>query len=222
MTGKKRNRARNDSRLEEIKQAAVKLFFRQGYAATDLRQIAEEVGLHVSSFYNYIQGKEELLYLIVLEGTQLSVQALDQALEGVTDPVERLRRAIRAHVLFQAEMRYISWTSLTELRLLTGKYAADIHRRIDEYEATWVRLVEAAIASGQLRPVDTRVAVYGMLTMAQGVARWFNPRGRVKADAVADLYADILLRGLLADRAADCSPTAHRSELGELSDSPIP
>lgn len=200
MTGRKRDPSSNRTvRLQEIKDAAIRLFFRRGYAATDLREIAKEVGLHVSSFYNYIDSKEQLLYLILLEGTERSVAALDAALEGVTDPVDRLRAAIRAHVMYNAERRYISSTSLNELRLLTGEYAADMARRMDAYQDTWLGLMEDAIASGRIRPVDLRVTVYAMLTMAQGVARWFNPDGRVTAEEVADMYADLLVRGLLTN-----------------------
>jgi AcrR family transcriptional regulator len=199
MASSKRNASPRRGRLEQIKKVAGKLFYERGYASTDLRLIAEEVGLHVSSFYNYIESKEELLYLICQDSAKIHTKMLERALDGVTDPVERLRRAIRAHVLVQARSRYVSWASLSEVRLLTGTYAADIYQQMAEYEALWTELLEQGIATGRLRPVDVKLAVYGMLTMMQGVARWFNPRGRVAAEGVADLYADILLRGFCAD-----------------------
>lgn len=203
MTGKKRTRLSTESRLDEIKAAAVKQFYRRGYAAADLRAIAEDVGLHVSSLYNYMQSKEELLYLIAVDQYESSVADLNRALDGITDPAEQLRQAIRSHVMLQARMQYPAWTIGVEIRMLTGEYAADMAQRMASYEATWCDLVEAAIASGQVRPVDTRVTVNGLLTIALGVARWFNPCGRLPAEAVADEYADMLLRGLLADRAAE-------------------
>ena len=43
---------------ERIVDAAIDLFHRQGYNATSLRQIADEVGLQVGSLYNHMRSKE--------------------------------------------------------------------------------------------------------------------------------------------------------------------
>jgi AcrR family transcriptional regulator len=200
MPRRKRNNGLPDERLEEIKTAAVKWFYRRGYEGTDLRLIARDVDLHPSSFYNYIKSKEELLYLIMKDGLVLVQEGLDHALADVTDPVDRLRSAIRWHVLHHARRRYVGWTSQTEFRALKGRFRANILALRDEYEAKWISLLEEGIESGHIQPLDTRVVAYGILTMGQAVSRWFNPRGRMTAEQVADIYAGLLLNGLLQAR----------------------
>lgn len=197
MVNTKREPTRGDSRLDEIKQAAVKLFYQRGYAATELRTIAKEVGLHVSTLYNYIESKEQLLYLILLDDVEVSVRDLDRALEGVDDPVDRLREAIRSHARLLATLRYTGWIGMTERRLLTGAYADAIRQLILEYQATWKVLLRDAIASGGVRPVGESVTVNGILMMTQSVSRWFKPGDRLTADEVGDQYADIVMNGLL-------------------------
>ena len=44
-------------RLEEIKTAAARYFYELGFVATDMRRIADAVGLHVSTLYTYIESK---------------------------------------------------------------------------------------------------------------------------------------------------------------------
>ncbi len=44
--------------------AARKLFAEQGYDATTLRQVAEDVGLGLGTLFNYISDKRDLIYLV--------------------------------------------------------------------------------------------------------------------------------------------------------------
>lgn len=178
--------------------AAAQLFSERGYAATDLRLIAKAVGLHVSSFYNYIQSKEELLYLVCRRGADEHRLALEAAVEGESDPVKRLRSAIQTHVLVNARMRHVAWSSLNDMRMLTGEYLADMRNRTADYEAIWRELIQEGIAAGALKDADVDVTVYAILTMLQGVSRWFSPDGRMTAAAIADLYADWLIEGLMS------------------------
>jgi len=64
-----------------------------------------------------------------------------------------------------------------------------------------VSLLEEGIGLGKFRPLDARVTAYAILTMGQAVSRWFNPAGRLTAEEIADLYADLLMRGLLSTEA---------------------
>ncbi len=50
-----------------IEDAAMELFLTQGYAATSMRQIAEEVGLALGGIYNHFSSKEEIFAGIVVD-----------------------------------------------------------------------------------------------------------------------------------------------------------
>lgn len=186
-------------RLEEIKAAATRHFFRTGYAGTDLRMIAKDLDMHAGSLYNYIESKQELLYLILLDGMTEIHSGLESALEGVKGPKERLRAAILFHFLHHALRRYVSWTNHVEVRALTGDYRDKIMAMRKDYESKWVVLVEEGMQSGEFRPLDPESTAFGILSMAQGFSRWFNPRGRLSADEIAALYADLLMNGLCCD-----------------------
>ena len=185
-------------RLESIKEAATELFYTEGYAATDLRSIADATNMHVSSLYNYISSKEELLYLILKDGLSEIALAFDAAVASADDPIEQLRAALRAHIAHHARRRHRAWTSHVEVRALTGERLAAILQLRDTYKAKWVALVEQGVNEGQFACPDPKLAVLYLLSAGQTVSRWYRPDGRVPADELAASMAEIALRGVLA------------------------
>lgn len=185
------------NKLERIKEVSAQLFYQQGYAATDLRRIADGLDMHVSTLYNYIPGKEDLLYLIMRDGIEQITEGLHRALASADDPAGKLRAAFRAHVLHHAHRRFLAWTSHVELRSLTGAYLEDISRRRHAYEELWLQLLREGMAAGVFAAGDPQLALYGLLAVGQSVSRWYRPGGRLSAEEIADELADRALGGVL-------------------------
>jgi AcrR family transcriptional regulator len=184
-------------KLAEIKREAARCFYEQGYAATDVRTIADAVGLQVSTLYNYISGKEELLYLIMKDGIVEIAAGLDEATAGLTDPVERLRAAVRHHVLHHAQRQFRAWVGHVELRALTGDYLAEIVGQRREYERRWIAIVDDGVRAGVFATLDPRLTMYGVLAIGQNVSRWYKPGGEYDPEQIADAMADLVLAGML-------------------------
>lgn len=187
----------HERRLEEIKLAAAAQFYTAGYAATDVRTIADAVGFHVSTLYTYISGKEELLYLIMKDGIIAADAAFEQATAGIDELAVALRRAIEAMVLHHASRRFLAWTSHIEVRSLTGTYRDQIRSLQKEHEAKWLRLLDRGQASGEFRLLDPRVTVFMILGTGHSVSNWFRPDGRLSAQQLASVIADQILSGVL-------------------------
>jgi AcrR family transcriptional regulator len=184
-------------KLAEIKREAARCFYELGYAATDVRTIADRVGLQVSTLYNYISGKEELLYLIMKDGMTEIAASLDAAIAGLTDPHERLHAAVRSHVLHHAHRQFRAWVGHVEVRALTGEYLAEILRERREYEQRWIGILEDGIGAGIFVTQDMQLTMYGILAIGQSVSRWYKPGGRITAEKIADSMADMVLSGVL-------------------------
>ena len=77
---------RGSQRQEQILEAANRLFRRQGYTATSMRQIAEEAGLGaVSGLYNHFPNKEAIFEaLLISRSPYEELLAAFQAVEGDT------------------------------------------------------------------------------------------------------------------------------------------
>lgn len=184
-------------KLAEIKNEAASCFYAHGYAATDVRTIADRVGLQVSTLYNYISGKEELLYLIMRDGMIEIAASLDAATAGLSDPRDWLRAAVRSHVLHHAHRQFLAWVGHVEVRSLTGDYLEEILARRRAYEERWTAILEDGIRAGVFDHADPRLTMYGILAIGQSVSRWYKPDGQYDAEKVADTLADLALGGVL-------------------------
>jgi AcrR family transcriptional regulator len=95
---------------EEILDAARKLFVSEGYENVSIRKIAEKIEYSPGTIYLYFQDKADILAKISEE----TFARLEQKLVAINretsvDPLERLRRGLRAYIQFGLEHpnRYI-------------------------------------------------------------------------------------------------------------------
>src|SRR5215212_2164436 len=86
------------STSERLLSTAAGLFWERGYAATGIRDIAAALGIQAASLYHHIAKKEDLLYALCVDSLERITAAVEAALEGETDPTERLRALTGAHM----------------------------------------------------------------------------------------------------------------------------
>ncbi len=174
------------SSAQAIRLAAVRLFFEQGYAETTLRQVAQASGLKVSSLYNHMSSKEELLFEI-MKGVMVDLIAVSEAaLEQVTDQVERLDCFVRAGIRFHAEHQHAALIGNSEIRALSAAKRRSVVRLRDQYQATLERLLQDAVEAGRIQVPDVKMAAYAGIAILNHVASWYEPDGRLSLDEVED------------------------------------
>lgn len=82
------------TRRRQIVGAAVELFSGQGYYRTTVQEIAARAGISTGLVYQYVEDKDDVLLLAILEVVDEYGRDIPAALEGVTDPLERFRTAV--------------------------------------------------------------------------------------------------------------------------------
>lgn len=86
----------------KIKEVALKLFCKQGYEYTTMRQIAKVVGIKAASIYNHFAGKKQLFLTILQEIINKDTACLHNQLEYIKTTDITLER-----YLFQVFRYYI-------------------------------------------------------------------------------------------------------------------
>ena len=81
---KERREKERKYRKRTILESAKRLFFKQGFAATTMSQIAESAELSKGTLYLYFQNKEELYISLLVEGMEILNNNLSRAIEGIT------------------------------------------------------------------------------------------------------------------------------------------
>jgi AcrR family transcriptional regulator len=184
--------------------AAAQIFEEKGYEATSFQDIADEVGIDRSSLYYYIPNKEQLFRDVVYGAVREGVATLDAVMEADISASEKLRLVVGSLMSAYAEnYPYMSvWVREDLGRVLRSSEGSDKRDELVELAQRYRIAVESILADGirdgEFRELDeTGIVALGLLGMINWSHRWFNPRGALGADRVAQIFWDVLLKGLL-------------------------
>jgi len=181
---------------EKIKKVAIHHFYKRGYFATGINDIARSAGIQKSSIYYHYANKEDILFDI-LETTMEKLDAnFEKYIRGKVSPEEQLKAAIEGHILFHVRWQKETLISDSELRGLTARNYKTILEMRDAYETKFQEIIRKGIEEGAFEDMDYKVASYGIITMCTSVANWFRKSGRLKKEDIADIFNRILLKGL--------------------------
>ncbi|MFN3937548.1 MAG: TetR/AcrR family transcriptional regulator [Gemmobacter sp.] len=190
-----------------VREAALRLFARHGFAAVSMRQIAAEVGVQAGALYLYTPDKQSLLADLMLA----HLDELHAALEATPlppDPVAALEAFARFHVLFHLDRPEAVFIAYMELRNLDPANFSRVEALRQRYEARLEAVLRDGVAAGDFTVPDTKLATLALIAMLNGVTTWFREGGRLTRESVAAIYAAMARRAV---GAADAAPEiAHR------------
>ncbi len=175
---------------------AIDLFFKKGYFATSISDIAKGCGIQKASIYHHFPGKEDLLFCI-METTMVDLMAeLNKNLEQASDVEERMRAAVCSHVSFHLKRQKETFIASSELRGLSEANLARLVSLRDQYEAVFQELIGSGMEVGLFAPGDIKILSYAILTLCTAGAAWYKPNGRLSAAAIVKIYENFILNGL--------------------------
>lgn len=197
-------------RRDDILSAARALFFARGFGATSMRDLAEHVGFTQAALYYHFKNKDAILFELIESFTVKLLSLLERALNETDDPLENLRRAVRAHILLSRDHAQDIKLVIEDKKLLSGSYAD----RVRETETGIYRLykdqVELLIKAGVLRPVSSSVATFTLLAPINFIYQWRLPQGELPVEQIADQTLELLMNGFTLRGAATPSPGLRR------------
>lgn len=174
--------------------AACLLFAERGYRGTSMRDIAGALGVRAPSLYNHVDSKQDILFEIMDKAMDRAITALEEALDGVEDLSDQLRRATESLVLdflrYPAEVTVCN----NEVRGLDPDNRLAIVAKRDQYATRVRRIIEAGCRTGRFRTRTPQLAAYAVLEMGNGAKSWFRPTGRYPDTFVARQYGEFALR----------------------------
>jgi AcrR family transcriptional regulator len=164
----KTRRAREREEMRQlIKDAARKLFVAEGFEATTMRRIAEEIEYAPGAIYQYFEDKDAILYALHQDGFE-KLYALERELDGVADPVKRLKELGKVYIgfgLYNPELYALMFLEpRTSKKMPVDGWPEGM--RTFEYCR---QCVEACIKAGKIRKTDPTVAAFSMWSMVHGL-----------------------------------------------------
>jgi AcrR family transcriptional regulator len=192
------------SRRRAIEDVASDLFRERGYAGTSIRDIARALSVQGASLYAHVTSKEDVLWAIVDRAASRFEAAADQAATEAEarrpgDPAEAVAALVRGHVEVLTGDVDEAGVFVHEWRALGPERRSAILARRDAYEARFRRHIEDGVAVGAFAMTDPAIAAGALLSAINGVATWYDPKGRLPADRIADHLVDLSLRMLSSE-----------------------
>ena len=177
---------------EAVVDTALTLFAQYGYHGTALSQIAEALGVRTPSLYNHMRSKHELLRTIVDRTTAGVLADYHAAVEGLTDPVERLRRASLVYAQRHATHRREALVVNRDTASLAEPARTEMQNRRREHAVR--QIISDGVAAGVFQVDSPALASFAIREMCVSIARWFREDGPLPAEQVAEQYSLFALR----------------------------
>lgn len=203
-----------EKRRAQIVGAAIELFGRQGYHVTTMREVAQRAGVSTGLIYQYVQDKEDVLFLALVDVLQSYERELPAALVGLTDPLARLDAAVRAYCRVidrRLDATVLAYRETHSLRRERRDLVKQMELRTNALIAA---CVEDGVRAGVLATVDVELLTWQlvMLCHAWALKAW-HFRGRTTVDEYVDRGLALMLAPVRAGATAPKPrrPAARRS-----------
>lgn len=183
---------------EAILRAATKVFAQNGYFQSQVADVAKVAGVAAGTVYLYFKGKDDLLVSIFERSMREVLAEGRAAVEGVADPMQRLRQLAHLHLGRLGRDRNLAVVFQVELR----QSVKFMERFSASFLQDYFKLIRQAIADGQQRGVfrkdlsattATKIFFGALDEMA---TNWVLSRRKYDLSAEADAVVDLFINGV--------------------------
>jgi AcrR family transcriptional regulator len=188
--------AHKDRTRARILAAAADLVSARGPEELAMTTLARRARVARATLYNYFPSAERVLEALVETQVTAFLAELDQRLEAIPDPAERLRQAVGALVAWVAGQPARGSSHARRPRVSSARApdVASIHRPLAALENRVEEIIAAAHTAGDLPPhTESALAAKFTVTLVLGVRRQLGGTDR---DQVAQSLQAFLLAGL--------------------------
>ncbi|ASU80978.1 TetR family transcriptional regulator [Actinopolyspora erythraea] len=191
---------RGSERRAELLSIAAEMFAVRGFAATTVREIADEAGILSGSLYHHFESKEAMVDEILRGYLSAQLERFRRVVEAGYGPYTTVGELI--HESFAALHRH-RW-AMAILHNEAGRLAefdrfGYIGSANREFERVWVRVLREGQRSGVFRAeLSPRLAHRFIRDSVAASVRWYNPSGRMSVQGIAEQYTRIFRDGMAA------------------------
>jgi TetR/AcrR family fatty acid metabolism transcriptional regulator len=192
---------RDPDKPQQIIEAAIRVFARNGYYNSRVSDIAREAGIASGTIYLYFRTKEEILVTLFREQMASFVAYLRREIAGEPDAVAKLRRLVALHFSVLEQNPALAEVVQVELRQGHKFFRGASAHEVSAYFELIGSVLEEGVAAGTFRPdLPVKVATKILFgAMDQMATSWvLGKRGYRLVDA-ADAVATIVLKGVARD-----------------------
>jgi AcrR family transcriptional regulator len=174
---------------------AARAFGHRGFHNVSLDEVAIALNVSKPTLYNYVKSKHELLY----ECYNLALDFGDEAIRDVMAQggtgLDKLCAFIRRFIQMLTEELGPA-AVFYEFYSMRPSDREKIQRRRRGFDNIFRQLVSEGIADGSIAPCNPKLAVFWFMGSISGITRWFDPKGELSGEEIADAFVSFITHGI--------------------------
>jgi TetR/AcrR family transcriptional regulator, cholesterol catabolism regulator len=187
---------------ELLTRRAAQLFLKHGYEKTTTNDIAKAIGVKGPSVYHYFKSKEEIVLAIFHKVDEIFEEKIIKEAQKAANSEEKLRVIVRNSLesIFKlgGEFPFLMFDQPP-----VKKYAANRKKKSRRVVNFARGIIEDIVRERDLKdPIDSTVAVYSLIALSVWPYKWFNPKGKMSLEELADSITRFFLQGLCGKEVA--------------------
>ena len=192
---------RESDKHQQIVDAAVRVFARNGYYNSRVSDVAREAGVASGTIYLYFKTKDEILVTLFREKMAAWVAYVRDKIRDEADAVAKIRRLVALH--FSVLEKDPALAEVVQIELRQGhKFfrGASAHEISAYFELIGSVLEEGQAAGTIRRDIAVKTAVKVLFgAMDQMATSWVLGKRKYRLSDAAEDVASIFLRGVTVD-----------------------
>ncbi len=178
---------RISERKQQILDIAARLFARNGYRGTSIREIGEQAGILGGSLYHHIKSKDALFVELHNSALDQAEALIAEAVVQQSEPWERLEAACRALLEIQLAPDSLTQPLMNDFREVPDDVRLELVTRRDAFEDQFRDLVSALPLPPEF---DRSIYRNLLLSLLNEVNNWYRP-GRLSPANVAQQIVQV-------------------------------
>ncbi|MFY0545884.1 TetR/AcrR family transcriptional regulator [Brevibacillus sp. H7] len=178
-----------EKRREQIIEAAVDLFINKGFHKTTTREIARASGFSIGTLYEYIESKEDVLYL-VCDAIHAEVESrLREAITFKGNGLKIMKMALRSFFRVMDQMSDRVLLIYQETKSLPKETLRYVLQREEEISLIFEDILRKGIADGSIRLDEKHVKLMADNIMVLG-EMWVFRRWTLRKHYTLEEYTE--------------------------------
>jgi len=190
-------RSKKYSQIAEIDSVIARLFARNGYQSTTIRDIARELGITPASLYYYYKSKEEMLFRLMKGAMESAMVTIEDISLSDLSPEDKIKQVLTFYTRYFAGYQDCEILLQNEIKSLNEEHREIVIQKQRRYLHLFYGLLRQLSEHGKMKPIHHTVAIFAFLGMVHFTVRWYDPEGPVSLDVLSDMFVEIFTNGIL-------------------------
>jgi AcrR family transcriptional regulator len=187
---------KSSPRKEVILEKAAHLFRKNGFNATSMRDLAENVGVEAASLYNHINSKAELLQEICFRIANKFTAYMDEIIAADMPAIAKIEAILRFHIKQMIHNYEEVYVSDREWKHLTDPYLSNFKNQRRTHRQRIASIIEEGIRKNEIKKIDAPTAVLIILHAVSGIESWHRSKEKISGELLEQNMVLILVEGL--------------------------